>query len=411
MNKLRVAYFAEIFPSKSETWVHHEIQCLEKLGCEIKIFATHPRPSELPIELQHFLDKTVYLPELQINWLQSFKFILERKLLQPVLEGWLKDAKGLRNKAQIIRDLVYSGQFLKAVNAFNPDIVYCHFAGSRTNLALMHHLLTGRPFAFIMHAVDVFRRFALLKLKTASAGRVYTISNYNIEFISSHYPDIDISNFRKLSCGIDLSLFPFSPKRSDNALPTLVGVGRLVKMKGFDTLIKASAKLRDQGFEHKVILVGYGAEYDALQALINTLNLADWVELKGYASPTEVRRLLLEATAFVLPCIWDEVSKTQDGIPVAIMEAMALGVPVISTTTSGIPELIEHGVNGFLSAAGDSDELANLIEHVCTMDESGKLSLLSNARATIEQQHDAEKLGSFLLSELSDLLVSNKQPA
>jgi colanic acid/amylovoran biosynthesis glycosyltransferase len=176
-----------------------------------------------------------------------------------------------------------------------------------------------------------------------------------------------------------------------------MSVGRLVRMKGFDVLLRASRILLNREFQHRVVILGDGPERNKLERLRGRLSLDEVVELKGHASPNEVRKMLRTAALFVLPAIWDPIDGTQDGVPVALMEAMALGVPVVSTTISGIPELIQDGVNGLLVAPNDADALAQQIKYGCEMSGDARVEMLRRARQKIETDHDIETLTAHLL--------------
>jgi glycosyltransferase involved in cell wall biosynthesis len=401
---MRIAYFAEIFPSGSETWVHHEIEELQRRGCTVQVFATHPRPSCLPPELQPFTEITTYLPEFSVP-LHGMALPLLRLATRPdLLHDWAFDTAGLRLKGQVLRDLGLASRAIPWLGEFKPDVVFAHFGASRTNLAMFASMLTGTPFAFKMHAGDVFTRPALLGLKTRHAAAILTISDCNIRYIREHYPDVDSARLRKHACGIPLDRYPFRADRPEPDNPTLLAVGRLVKMKGFDTLLRASRILFDQGFAHRLVVIGDGPQRPALESLCAELALTETTDFKGYCSPDEVRENLLAASLFALPAVWDAETGTQDGIPVALMEAMAFGIPAVSTTTSGIPELIEDNVSGFLAVPGDPASLAAAIRRCCDLGSEEQCGMLRRARLTIERAHDIRGL----TGELHDLLAGLK---
>lgn len=400
---LRIAYIAEFFPSKSETWVHHEIDTLQRMGCTVQVFATRPKPENVPSELNHFVALTTYLPELCAEWRSCFKTLSDPSLLKPVLTGLIDDCSGVRRRAQVIRDLIYVSKLTPAISHFQPDIVYAHFAGTRANIALFLSLISKVPFAIKMHAGDVFNRVALFQIKCTSAARMLTISNYNIDFIRSHYPDVNATRFDRHTCGIPLPEYPFQPVHAVDETPIILAVGRLVRMKGFDVLLRASRILLDQKFLHRVVIIGDGPERTRLERLRSKLNLDEVVDLKGYVSPNGVRTELSTAALFALPAIWDSAASTQDGIPVSLMEAMALGVLVVSTTTSGIPELIQDGVSGLLAGPNDPAALAQKIRHGCELSGAARLEMLRMARKKVEADHDAEKLTAQLLKIFEDI--------
>ena len=403
---LRVAYFAEIFPSRSETWIHHEIDQLRALGCEVRVFATHPRPDSLPEELKHFAEMTIYLPDQVRSVVAGLREIAHRSLLQPVIKGLSSDAPRLRLKTQILRDLLLTGFLFPHVRRFNPDILFAHFGGSRTNLAMFHSLLTGKPFAFKMHAGDVFTRVGILQLKSALAKWVGTISRFNIDFMLKSYPDIDVSRFTIHRCGLPLGTFAYAPKSTLSSPPRLVSVGRMVRTKGFDVLIRASHEMKRRGLTHHLVIIGDGPQRPELEGLIDSLGLRDTIRLPGYCSPSDVQRALREADAFVLPVVWDPILNIPEGVPVALMEAMAVGLPVVSARTAGIPELINDGISGFLAKPGDSTDLATVISRLCELSDSERAKITQAAREKIVADHDIEKLTKDLYSSLLKLAVN-----
>ena len=403
---LRIAYFAEIFPSKSETWIHHEIDQLRALGCEIRVFATHSRPDSLASEFQRFAELTTYLPDQMRSVRAGLRQIAHHSLLLPVVKGFFLDASTFRLKAQILRDLMYTGLLFPHVQRFNPDILFAHFGGSRTNMAMFHSLLSGRPFAFKMHAGDVFTRVGILQLKSALAKWVGTISRFNIDFILKSFPDIDASRFSIHRCGLPLGTFTYAPKSTLSSPPLLVSVGRMVRTKGFDVLIRASHEMKRRGITHNVVIIGDGPQRPELVELIDSLGLRDTIRLAGYCSPSDVQQALREADAFVLPVIWDPRLNIPEGVPVALMEAMAVGLPVVSARTAGIPELIDDGISGFLAKPGDSADLATVMGRLFELPDLERLKMTQAARKKIIADHDIEKLTKDLYFSLLKLVVN-----
>jgi len=388
MSAQRIAYFAEIFPSKSETWIHHEIDELRRLGWEVRVYATHPRPDDVTDELKYLQSYTVYLSEQPKQIGRAIRRLFDRRLLVPVLKGLLTDTSILRQKAQVLRDILYTGLLFDEVQRFEPDILFAHFAGTRTNLAVFHSLLSGIPYGFKMHAADVFTRVGLLRLKCKHAAWIGTISNFNLTFLRRVNPEVDFAKLNIHKCGLPLDRFAYAPKEKPSVPRRMVAVGRMVRTKGFDTLVKASHQLRQRGIDHNLIIIGDGPQRPELQRLIESLGLHDAVRLPGYCSPREVQTALAEADAFVLPVGWDPILKIPEGVPVALMEAMAVGIPVVSGRTAGIPELIEDGITGFLANPGDHSDLAEVVARLFSLSNEDRGSITLAARQKIVSEHD-----------------------
>ncbi|MBX3349510.1 MAG: glycosyltransferase, partial [Nitrospira sp.] len=314
------------------------------------------------------------------------------RLLLPVLKGLLTDTLTLRHKAQVLRDILYTGLLFDEVQLFAPDILFAHFAGTRTNLAMFHSLLSGVPYGFKMHAADVFTRVGLLRLKCKHAAWIGTISNFNLTFLKRVNPEIDFSKVNIHKCGLPLDRFAYSPKEKSTVPRRMVAVGRMVRTKGFDTLVKASHELRQRGIDHTLIIIGDGPQRPELERLISSLGLHDTVRLLGYCSPREVQAILAEADAFVLPVGWDPILKIPEGVPVALMEAMAVGIPVVSGRTAGIPELIADGMTGFLANSGDPSDLAEVVDRVFWLPSEDRGTLTLAAREKIVSDHDIVSL-------------------
>lgn len=403
--KLRIAYFAEIFPSKSETWVHSEIIELKKLGYEVRVFSTWKAPEKFALELDEFYDITIYRESLTfLQILSRIPSLISTFLNRKVLYAFLFDNKGLMQRAQVLRDCFFLYSYIDKINEYKPDLTYAHFAASRANLAFLYKAIKNVPYIIKIHAADVFSRTAMFSSKVNESLRVYSISKYNIDFILKRENNLNSSKLIVNHCGINLKSYEFISKNISSNSVNIVSVGRLVKMKGFDVLIDACKELLKFNLDFNVTIIGDGHLKQNLQQQINTNKLGDRVVLKDYCTPTEVKQYLRNASLFILPCRFDNEINTQDGIPVALLESMAIGTPVLSTYISGIPELINDRKNGFLIEPDNALELAQKIISIIKMELSELNNILLEARKTVEKDFNISTLTSALVDDVNTLL-------
>jgi glycosyltransferase involved in cell wall biosynthesis len=236
--------------------------------------------------------------------------------------------------------------------------VHAHFAGHPALTALVINRLTGVPFSFTGHAHDLYVSPMLLPEKARAASFVVAISDYNrrlIESTAGRAARVEI-----VHCGVGI------PEKLGERRPQMgeiVCVGRLDEKKGQRYLIDACQILHERGINVHCYVVGGGPDEPSLKAQAEREGLSGVITFTGAVTSDEVARRLREASVFVLPSVVT-TSGNAEGIPVALMEAMAAGLPVISTTTTGIPELIEDGVSGLLVPPRDAAALADAIERL-----------------------------------------------
>jgi glycosyltransferase involved in cell wall biosynthesis len=217
--------------------------------------------------------------------------------------------------------------------------------------------LTGLSYSFTAHAKDIYTtRPVRIAERMREARFVVTCTHYNHQYLVSL---VDSQTAQRIWCiphGVDLRRFhPGPPARSQ--LPLILAVGRLVEKKGLTYLVEACALLQRQGVSFQCWIVGSGPLRDPLREQIKTLGLENTVELHGFRTQEELVESYRQATVCALPCIVLE-NGDRDGIPNVLVEAMAMGLPVVSTSISGIPELVEHERTGVLVPPRDPPALA-----------------------------------------------------
>jgi glycosyltransferase involved in cell wall biosynthesis len=224
--------------------------------------------------------------------------------------------------------------------------------------------MTGVRFSFTGHARDIFELTPppILAEKVARARFVVAVSEFTREHIQGIARAEDRDKVVVVRNGLNAS--SFSPRRIDpNGVPLLLSVGRLVEKKGHDTLLAAGALLRDRGLAFRIEVIGEGPLRAQLEDQSRQLGLNGQVVLAGSRDHGQVRAAYDRAHVFVLPCRQTSVGD-RDGLPVAIVEAMAVGVPVVSTLVAGIPELVADDISGILVPPDDPARLADAIERV-----------------------------------------------
>lgn len=359
---MKIAHFVSGYPVLSETFVRDELAGFADAG--IRNVVVSIRPLDAALKDSQLMTAPVFGLEQVLHPRVSLSAALLRPFIEPA-----SLAASLRAPAEAVRNL-----YLRAVL---PDVVrslarmgvghcHAHFAHYPATLAGMCAARLGIGFSFNAHSYDLFNYHSFLAEKVRDARLVFPVSKANRKRLLEAAGDSDraSSHIQVFHCGIDPAAYPFQPRTDPTAdRPTrIVAVGRLVDTKGFDVLIEALPEVLRIRPEVEVEIIGEGPDRSRLEQLAMRLGVAELVRLSGALSREEVRSRQATADLVVQPC--RPGRDGLDGIPVVLMEAMALGVPVVSTRFAAIPELIEDRISGRLVEPGDSAGLANAILEV-----------------------------------------------
>jgi len=392
----RLLYVVSLFPCWSETFIAREIAALIAAGADVRILSlkapseklVHPEAERLLARVRHPLSpgpaalRRAAALFAHPRALSSLVRALGRALARHPIEL----AKSLEAVARATEQLDW-------IREFDPDVIHAHWASYPSTAALALGRLLGKPFGFTCHAHDIFLHDHLLREKIESAAVPVTISRYNVAWLAEHVTRQARDRLTVIHCGVDLPSLPFQADAREEDL--IVTVGRLDPIKGLDVLVDALADLKRQGRRFRCRVIGEGPLRGQLQASIDRQGLQERVKLVGARPQSEVRAALCAATIFALPSQITP-SGDRDGIPVSLMEAMAAGAPVVSTSVSGIPELIEDGREGLLVSPRDSRALAEALARLFD-DGALRRRLAAAARGKIEREFDAAREANKLL--------------
>jgi glycosyltransferase involved in cell wall biosynthesis len=271
-----------------------------------------------------------------------------------------------------------------------PSHVHAHFAHDPALVGMFVSMLTGLPFSFTGHARDLYQIPASsLAAKAARATTLVTCCEANVTFLQETLPHSRVP-VEVIHHGVDLDRFSPST-RTDSGVPTLVSVGRLVEKKAFDDLLRALARI-DQPFSCHIY--GDGPLLDELVSLRDELGLDDRVDFMGARDSNEIVKALGDADAFVLtPTNMEDGDR--DGIPNVLVEAMACGLPVVTTTAGGITELVADEVNGLLCDPDDVTSIAQAVGRIVA-DPELRARLGAAGRTTVEADYDVNTAAARL---------------
>lgn len=395
MTMPKIAYISQAFPNLTMTFVYREVIALRRRGLRIQPISTwQPNRAALSAEAQALVDETYYLFPLQWSRLAAahLRYLIARpgRYWGALALVTLLNRESLAHRLRSLGHFVYGVAAAAEVERGRADHIHADFALNAATVALVAARLTGRAFSFAAHAHDIYVDPVLLREKIAAAAFITPISEYNRRFLLQVSGNPAAANkMHVVHCGLDPDEFRPVPRTAANARPRLLGIGRLVEKKGFRYLLEACRLLAERGQDFECHIIGGGPEMEALRALRDAYGLGNRVELLGPQPQERVRELLNRADVFALPCVVAS-DGDRDGIPVVLMEAMALEVPVVSTSLSGIPELIHDGHNGRLVPPGDAVALADAIAGLLA-DPAFARRLAAQGRLTIAREFDIEQ--------------------
>jgi glycosyltransferase involved in cell wall biosynthesis len=357
-----VAYLINQYPQISQSFIRREIAALEAVGIQVERFTVRSWDGKLvePSDIEE-KQRTRVILDVGPGGLASAT--LRTALANPM--GFLKGvALALRvgriSERGVSMHLIYLAEacalrgWLRQSGATH---VHAHFGTNSTTIAMLCRELGGPPYSFTCHGPEEFdspRQLALAEKVKRSAFAV-AISEFGRSQLYRWADSKDWLKIHVVGCTVDEKFLSGRASQTDSIVPrdrpTFVSVGRLSEQKGQAIMIEAAALLRDQGANFLLNVLGDGELRPQLEGKIDRLKLHDHVRLSGWADAATVRREMLRSRALVM-------ASFAEGLPVVIMEAFALGRPVIATSVAGIPELVENEVCGWLVPPGSPSALA-----------------------------------------------------
>jgi glycosyltransferase involved in cell wall biosynthesis len=397
------------YPRTAQTFIAGEIDGVERAGISVQCFAMNrPAAAELAVpgaEQRHA--RTIYLkarPWLAL--IDAAILTLRHPIGMASVVGTAVHSAG-GNPRRILRRIahvVQAARIARTGGALGLRHLHAHFGLAPATIGWFASRLMslgGTPvgFSFTIHGFHDFADPAetRLDLKAQAAAAVVCISDFTRGQLFLQADPALWAKAQVIRCGIDLEKWRFAPPQRSGGSPTIVAIGRLSPEKGFSILLEALASLRDDGVSARLRLVGDGPERTTIEATIARLDLAKLVTLTGELEPGSVRAELQDADIYCLPSF-------SEGLPVSIMEAMAVGVPVVTTWIAGIPELAADGVTALTVPPARPDTLAAALRRL--IEQPGLAGELTDAaRMRVEAQHDQARNGAAL-AELFGSLVS-----
>lgn len=358
---MRVAYLINQYPTVSHSFIRREILALERLGFEVVRIALRGWDSELrDPEDRLERERTRYV--LRDGTSALLVAVMRMLFMRPLhLARALALAARMSRRAErpLPVHLVYVAEACRIepwLRAARVQHVHAHFGTNSAEVAMLVQTLGGPQWSFTVHGPEEFdkRQFVGLAEKIRHCAFVAAISSYGRSQLyrfaeRSQWPKVQV-----VHCGLEPA-FHNVPTTPPPTARRLICVGRLCEQKGQLLLVEAARRLAERGAEFELVLAGDGDIRAEIEASIRRYRLQDRVRITGWISGAEVREQILAARALVLPSL-------AEGLPVVIMEAMALRRPVISTYVAGIPELVLAGEHGWLVPAGDVEALMHAMQ-------------------------------------------------
>lgn len=365
---LRLAYITQTYPSLTTTFIYREVLALERRGFHIATFAIwKPNKDKLSPESRPLVDATRYV--FPPHWGGLFTAHLHYLLTRPrkyMGTAWFVLTRPGESWAKRKRTL---GHFMEAIYLAREmeqrgvRHIHAHFTINAASIALMIARLLGITFSFTAHNIFFTDRL-LLADKLREARFVVAISEFTRQYLIRLAPGQQVApKIHIVHCGLSPADFAPPAERPANPAPLLLFVAQMAERKGAPYLIEACRILRDRGIQFHCVLVGGGPQFATVQTLAARYNLVDCVELTGSFFQERIKPYLARADVFVLPCI-TAADGDMDGVPVSLMEAMAMEIATVSTTVSGIPELIQDGGNGLLVPEKNAEALADALQRL-----------------------------------------------
>jgi colanic acid/amylovoran biosynthesis glycosyltransferase len=392
---MTIAYLVNQYPKVSHSFIRREIAGIEACGIQVARFSIRSCGSELVDEEdKRELEKTRFV--LGIGKVGLLFALLRVAITRPIrfLSAlWLMLQVGRKSDRGVLRHLAYLAEACVLLGWFSElgiAHVHAHFGTNSTTVAMLCRALGGPPYSFTVHGPEEFDKAEAIALteKIKRAAFVVAISSFGKSQLYRWCEHEQWSKIQVVHCGVDELFLTQAPIPVPDQ-PRLVCVGRLCEQKGHLLLLEAAGQLVAEGLSFMLVLVGDGPLRTEIETMITRLGLQDHVEITGWASNSEVHQHILASRAMVLPSF-------AEGLPVVVMEALALSRPVISTYVAGIPELVEPELCGWLVPPGSVETLTNAMRTALQLPVE-KLEQMGRVGAfRVAQQHDAAIEASIL---------------
>lgn len=404
---MKIGYFTNQYPAVSHTFIRREILALEGLGVDVVRYAVKPREDGLvdPTDRAE-LEKTRHILRAGVATLfgKTAKAFLARPgVATTALRLAVK--MGLRSERGLLRHFAYLVEAAVLADWCRRDGVqhlHVHFGTNSAAIAMLASLLSGVPYSFTLHGPDDFEKGIFLSFdeKIRHAAFAVCVSNFGRSQLMRLVPEAAWKKISLVHCGLD-SQFLAGAVPPPVEAPRVVCVGRLCAEKAQILLVDAARILRGRGIRCEVVLVGDGPMRPAIEAAIDRAGLRDQFALTGWVSSERVRQEMEKARAFVSPTF-------AENLPVVIMEALALGRPVVSTYIAGIPELVRPGENGWLVPASDVAALADALGEVLTVPLERIAAMGQAGRKRVLEAHDATREAEKLRALFADSVAAQR---
>lgn len=406
---MKVSFFLLKFPLSSETFVLNQIVAFINMGFEVEIVALHKgdmNNTHAAYTEYRLAEKTHWLlaePEGKMAKL-SYR---GRAIARGIWKSSTWKALNMSRYGGEARNLILPAICGLAPRTFSADVFIAHFGPAGVTAAKLRELgvLKGK-IATVFHGIDISHR-DVLNHYTPEYRQLFQRGDLMLPI-----SDLWAGRLKNMGCpetkiavsrmGVDMARFSLRSVKSPGSPLQIISVARLTEKKGLHVAIEACRLLKERGVDFKYRILGIGPWERRLRTLIEQFQLEDVIEMPGFKPSHEVKALLDEADVFLLPSITG-ADGDMEGIPVALMEAMAVGIPVVSTVHSGIPELIDAGQSGWLVPENDAEALAQRLAAFGSMESRDLTPVVTRARKKVENDFNQKIINQQLASLLQTL--------
>lgn len=406
---MKVGFFLLKFPLSSETFVLNQITAFIDMGFEVEIVALQKGDTQ-----NTHAAWTKYNLAARTRWFQdepTGKVAKLRHRASQTLRGihrkntW--QALNLKRYGAESRNLILSAICGQVAKPLHADVFIAHFGPAGVTAAKLRELGVIRgKIATIFHGIDISSR-EVLNHYTPEYQQLFRRGDLMLPI-----SDLWAGRLQKMGCprekiavsrmGVDMTRFSPRPVKAPATPLEIISVARLTEKKGLHVAIEACRQLKEQGVAFRYRILGIGPWERRLRTLIEQYQLEDVVEMPGFKPSHEVKAMLDNADVFLLPSVTG-ADGDMEGIPVALMEAMAVGIPVVSTLHSGIPELVEADKSGWLVPENDARALAQRLAAFSQLDTDELAPVIKRAREKVEHDFNQQVINRELASLLQAL--------